>query len=163
PYKWPVLPPHPDRLAETLALIPRLRERAGPGPFAGPGAGSADARIDLKLLLWRTLGALHARGTRAAHARFAALDGEHLLAGTGRGGVGGGARVAGGGAISWGEPQGEGGPPSPQERLPERELRKTRDVAVASGSARVRWTRKAGILLVDRERGVHAERCIAFE
>ena len=40
------LPTHPDRRAPTLAV----REAAVEGPHASPGAGSDDARVDLKLL-----------------------------------------------------------------------------------------------------------------
>ena len=43
------------------------------------------------------------------------------------------------------------------------DLRRKRDILVASGGARVRFSRKGGIRFVDRARDVNSENCILFE
>ncbi len=158
------LPLHPDRRAETLAV----RETPGPGPHAAPGAGSADARVDLKLLLHEVREALSRHGTEAARRRFAEIDAPDLLAGTVQDGTARGVMVAleevlslcSGGCGS-----------SPEDRAVDdeaqvfegRELRRKKDILVASAGSRIRWSRKGGVLLVDRAHDIHAEDCIRFE
>ncbi|MBK8977756.1 MAG: hypothetical protein IPM29_17755 [Planctomycetes bacterium] len=162
-------PPSPDRLADTLAVRERLWATAGPGPFRAPGAGSADARIDLKLWWWQARTAVAARGTDAARARLASVDTPDLAAGTVTDGVARGVRVALEEAISLCEPAPPPPPPEPDDPLDPllvfegRELRKRRELLVASGGARLRWSRRGGILFVDRDHGVHAEDCVRFE
>lgn len=155
---------HPDRLATTLAV----RETGGTGPFAAPGAGSADARVDLKLLLHEAREALATRGTAAARQRFEAIDAPDLLAGTVQDGTARGVMVALEEVLSLcsGTP---GSRPEDREIDEDaqvfegKELRRKKDILVASAGSRIRWSRKGGVLLVDREHGVHAEDCIRFE
>jgi len=160
-------PPHPDRIASTLALRDRLARAAGPGPFALPGPGSADARVDLKLRWHATRVALRQRGTDAARARLSGLDTPDLLAGTVQDGVARGLMVALEEAESLcGEPAGDEPDPADEDAPPitdRAQLRRARDVLIASAEARVRFSRKGGILLVDRARDVHLENCIRFE
>jgi hypothetical protein len=160
----PAHPPHPDRRATTLAVRPA----AGPGPFAPPGEGSADARVDLKLLLARARRALAERGTPAALERFAQVDAPDLLAGTVQDGVARGVMVALEETLSLCT----GEEPARPEDLPDedgaerfegRDLRRKKDILVASGGARIRWSRRGGLLLVDRAHEVHEEDCIRFE
>ncbi|MEY2979843.1 MAG: hypothetical protein RL562_70 [Planctomycetota bacterium] len=158
------LPLHPDRSARTLAV----RATPGPGPFAAPGPGSADARVDLKLLLHEARVALAERGTEAARRRFADIDAPHLLAGTIQDGTARGVMAALEEVLSLCS-----GTPGlrPEDRVADeeaqvfegRELRRKKDILVASAGSRIRWSRKGGVLLVDREHGIHAEDCIRFE
>jgi hypothetical protein len=139
---------------------------AGPtGPFQMPGPGSADVRLDLKLFADEVRTILAERGTDAARARLAHLTTPDLWAGTVQDGVARGLMVALEEAASLCSPAIE---PTPEEdpedqRFERRELRRKRDILVASAGARVRFSRKGGILLVDRENGVHAENCVWFE
>ena len=58
-------------LATTLAQREVLELEAFDGPFEPPGAGSEDARVDLKLLEYELRDALASRGTEEAEARLA--------------------------------------------------------------------------------------------
>src|SRR5262249_5068277 len=143
--------PHPDRLALNLAHRATLPADAWHGPFVAPDPGSDDARVDLKLLAFEVKRALAERGTPAAHARLAELIGPDLWAGTVRDGTARGMRVALEEALSLCAP-----PAASPERAPfdtvleQRELRRHRDLLVASGGARIRFSRKLGVLFVDR-------------
>lgn len=156
------LPSHPDRVAPTLAVRARLLARSV-GPFAAPGPGSADARVDLKLLAHATARALASRGTDAARARLAGLDTPDLLAGTLQDGTARGLASAYEDALSLCTQAPGETPPTWDEVVEGRDLRRRREVLVASGCARVRFSRKGGILFVDREHDVHEENCIWFE
>lgn len=160
-----MLPPHPDRTATTLATLPECRARAGDGPFAGPGPGSADARVPLKQALEAARLALQTRATPAARERFARIAGADLVAGTVRDGVARGLLVAAEETLSLCKPapRSDEPEPDPLALVSQRELRKPREVLVASGGARVRWSRKAGFLFVERAEGAHAEDCVHFE
>lgn len=162
----PAVRPHPNRCATTLAT--RVPPEAGGGPYEPPGAGSADARVDLKLLLFRARRALETRGTDAARARFRSVDEPDLLAGTVQDGVARGVAVALEEVVALCDgPE----PPPPEdepdedgaERFEGRDLRRKKDILVASGGARIRWSRRGGILFVDRDHDVHEEDCIRFE
>lgn len=159
------MPPHPDRRAATLAQCANLAERSGPGPFQPPGPGSADARIDLKLLAYEANRALTRRGTEAAVRRIADLRGPDLWAGTIQDGTARGFMVALEEAIDLCEPPAE----EPDldrdaDRVFEgKVLRRKRDILIASAGARIRFGRRTGVLLVDRDRGLHTENCIRFE
>lgn len=160
-----MLPPHPDRSAETLANVPEGRLRAGVTSFATPGEGSRDARIELKQALERARMALASRATEAARARWQAIAGEELHAGTVRDAVARGVRVAAEETLSLCKPR-----PSDVEPLPdplalvsERELRKPREILVASAGFRARWSRKSGFLFVDRASDLHVEDALRFE
>lgn len=155
---------HPDRRATTLAV----REPASDGPYATPGPGSADARVDLKLLLHAARSALAARGTDAARRRFAEIDSPDLLAGTVQDGAARGVMVALEEVLSL--CSGIAGQ-RPEERPVDdeatvfegRDLRRKKDILVASGGSRIRWSRKGGVLLVDRAHDVHVEDFVRFE
>lgn len=160
-------PAHPDRLIATLAqrtAMPSATDACEPNADHVPG----DARVDVALLLWRARRALATRGTPAARARFAAIDAPQLLAGTVQDGVARGVLVALEETISLCS----GSESLPAESLPaddgaerfvDRDLRRKKDIVVASRGARVRWSRKGGVLFVDREHDVHEEDCIRFE
>ncbi len=154
---------HPDRLAATLAQRDALPSTAWQGPFATPGPGSDDARVDLKLAAHRAARILAARGTPAARARLAGLDTPDLLAGTVQDGTARGLLVALEEAISLCEAPPPSGDTTPADVLEGRALRRKRDILIASASARIRFSRKGGLLLVDRGRGVHVLDCMRFE
>jgi hypothetical protein len=130
-----------------------------------PGPGSDDARVDLKLLAFETKDALQHHGTPEAEARLAELSGADLWAGTIQDGTARGFKVALEEALSLCAPP----TPRPAEEFPEstvyvgKELRRKRDLLVASGGARIRFSRKGGFLLVDRHHDVHVVNCLAFE
>ncbi|MCA8942642.1 MAG: hypothetical protein KDB80_08815 [Planctomycetes bacterium] len=153
-------PSHPDRRARTLAQ----RVHAS-GEFAPPGAGSADARVDLELLSAATTHALESRGTPAARERLAGLDSADLRAGTVQDGCARGFAVALEEAASLCEP-----PPSDPEpafeatdRIVGRDLRRRREFVLKSGGSRVRFARKSGITLIDRSDDTAQPDCIRFE
>jgi hypothetical protein len=160
----PELPtPHPDRAAATLVnLLP------APGaPFAPPGAGSADCRIDLKLLQWRALAvAAHCAPSAAHLAPLARERHPDLWAGTVQDGVARGFAARLEEAIALAP-----APAAPRPLAAEadarvssgRELRKRKDLLVASGGARVRFARKTGVLFVDREAALQSANCLRFE
>lgn len=159
---------HPDRCAATLADVPAARQRQGEGPFAPPGPGSRDARIDLKLLQWRALRA--AEAAEPARARLAGLDPAErpdLWAGTVQDGVARGFAVALEEACSLGPPApappGAPDDPGHLQVLAGRDLRRHKDLLVAAGSARVRFSRKQGLLFVDRTVDAHSVNCLRFE
>lgn len=157
---------HPDRAAATLANVDDQRAHRGSGPFQAPGAGALDARIDLKLLQWRAQQA--AAASARARERLACFDTQQhpdLWAGTIQDGTARGFAAALEEAIALAPP--------PATRATEdvppptvwtgKELRKKKDLLVASGGARVRFSRKEGVLLVDRDGGVHSKNCVRFE
>ena len=159
---------HPDRAAATLANVDEQRAARGDGPFAAPGAGAFDCRIDLKLLQWRALAAA-ARSPRA-QARLAAFAAEahpDLWAGTVQDGTARGFAAALEEAVALAPaPAGLPAPPSDEPRLQTstgKALRKRKDLLVASGGARVRFSRKQGLLFVARDDGTHAANCLWFE
>lgn len=157
--------PHPDRAARTLAERAAMLAAGGPFAPSDPGPGSADARLDLKTLRIHTERALAERGTDAARARLAGLDTPDLLAGTVQDGTARGLAVAYEEALSLCTPA----PPGPAPEDPEARivigpaLRKIKDLLVASGGARARFSRKRGLHFVDRARDLNLEDCLAFE
>jgi hypothetical protein len=163
-------PSHPDRAAATLADLLAADDAhgaAGRGPFAPPGPGAADCRIDLKLLQWRALrAAAHGERARARLAPLAAAAHPDVWAGTVRDGVARGFAVRLEEAIAAAPPE---APPRELATTPGartttgRELRKRRDLLVASGGARVRFSRKEGVLFVDRAEQLHSRNCVRFE
>jgi hypothetical protein len=157
---------HPDRAAATLASVDTAPAAAD--AFAAPGRGAADCRIDLKLLQWCALQAT-ARDERA-RAHLASLAPEahpDLWAGTVRDGVARGFAVRLEEAIALAAPPAP--PPAPLADTPGarvttgRELRKRRDVLVASGGTRVRFTRRDGVTFVDRDERITSRNCVRFE
>jgi hypothetical protein len=163
------LPPHPDRLAPTLAARELLPPAAFAGPFAPPGADAADARADLKLLAARAFRALHARGTDAAFARLHGLWSEDLWAGTVQDATARGFASALEDALSLCAPA-PPEPPFPDPRrahevtvVTGRELARRKDLLVASEGPRVRWSRKGGVQYVDRALDLNVEHAVWFE
>jgi hypothetical protein len=163
--------PHPDREAQTLAARKSLPASAFDGPFALPGEGAADCRIDLKLLAEGARRALATRATAMAEGRLVELDSPDLWAGTIQDGAARGFMAALEEAISLclPEPEPLALAPTPAAIDPDRrcfegkELRRKQDLLVASGGARVRFSRKSGLQLIDRDAGLNAERCVLFE
>ncbi|MBL8755426.1 MAG: hypothetical protein JNK15_19150 [Planctomycetes bacterium] len=163
----PVVPmPHPDRAAATLAnLVPAV------GQYAPPGAGAADCRIDLKLLQWRAAAAI-ARSRRSRDHLGSLTPEAHpdLWAGTVPDGVARGfaVRLEECLALADADAPAAATGPTPAGTTPPRtttgkELRKRKDLLVASGGARVRFTRKEGVLFVDRDARLHSANCLWFE
>ncbi|MGE3171518.1 MAG: hypothetical protein AB7O97_02755 [Planctomycetota bacterium] len=157
---------HPDRRAATLAGTAAPAKILAGGHLP-PGRGAGDCRIDLKLLQWRALRAVSR--SAAARARLEAYDPmlrPDLWAGTVQDGVARGFAVALEEAIALAPP--EPAPPPPPDAavlqvFTGKELRKKRDLLVDSAGARVRFSRKGGLLLVDRAAEVHSENCLRFE
>jgi hypothetical protein len=160
----PVAPTtHPDRAAATLAQLPA---DPGPaGPFTAPGAGAADCRIDLKLLQWQALQAMaNAPASRAHLAPFDAERHPDLWAGTVQDGVARGFAVKLEEAIALAGPLPvERGPAASAAAVVGKDLRRRKDLLVRSGGARVRFSRKEGVLFVARGDGLHAGNCLRFE
>ncbi len=158
---------HPDRAAATLANVTDLRDERGDGPFAPPGPGAVDCRIDLKLLRWQA----EAAATRSPRARerLAALGLDHrpdLCAGTVRDGTARGLAAALEEVVALAPPARASDPPTDGVHAQEftgRELRKKKDLLVSSGGVRVRFSRREGLLYVDRAGGVHSSNCLRFE
>ncbi len=101
-------------------------------------------------------------------ARFAAIDAPELLAGTVQDGVARGVLVA----LEESASLCRGSEPPRAEDLPDpddaeeftgRDLRRKKDIVVASGGSRMRWSRRGGLQLVDREHEVNEEDCIRFD
>lgn len=159
---------HPDRVAATLANVADVRTERGAGPFAVPGAGADDARIDLKLLLWRALAAA-ARSPRARQ-HLTALDLDHrpdLRAGTVQDGVARGLMAALEEVVALAPPAATAVTPAfdpvRHQEWTGRELRKKKDLLVKSGGPRMRYSRREGLLYVDRDGGQHSSNCLRFE
>jgi hypothetical protein len=160
----PVVPmPHPDRAAATLANLV-----AAAGPFAPPGAGAADCRIDLKLLQWRAGAALaSSERARAWLGELTSAAHPDIWAGTVQDGVARGFAARLEECIALAD-TGHAATVGPERASPTRvstgkELKKRKDLLVASGGSRVRFTRKEGLLFVDRDAGLHATNCLWFD
>lgn len=157
---------HPDRRLVVLGPVQRALA-ADPGRQP-PAPGAADCRIDLKLLQWRALQA----ATRSPVARTKLQAWDQLLrpdlwAGTVQDGVARGFAVALEEVIA-AAPPAPIDPPPPDDPVRMQTftgsaLRKKKDLLVDSGGARVRFSRKEGVLLVDRRAGVTSPNCLRFE
>lgn len=155
---------HPDRAAVTLANLPESAAARPSSGFHLPGVGAGDCRIDLKLLQWRALAAA-ARSERARQhlATFGATAHPELWAGTVQDGVARGFAARLEEAIALAPPLPTIAPLDGVRITEGKQLRKRKDVLVASGGSRVRFTRKEGLLFVEREGGLHANNCLRFE
>jgi hypothetical protein len=168
---------HPDRLATTLATLQAARAaRATPasGDFAPIGSGSADCRIELKMAQWRALQAAAASPAAAEHlAGYAREDVPELWAGTVQDGVARGFLVRLEEVCSL-EPEVQApaaepnatdvsAPTGKRTVFTGKELRRKKDILIASASSRVRFSRKGGLLFVDREHEINSENCLWFE
>ncbi len=164
---------NPDRRATTLAerAVLLTQEPAIRAATARRRPGIAtDARADLHLLRHRTQRAVRDGGNEAAMALLADLDSDDLLAGTIQDGTARGLMARLEEAISLCDPQ-PAAAPSVDEIADDphtvtfsaKDLRRKRDILVASGGARIRFSRRAGCHLIDRRLGIHEEHCIQFE
>lgn len=155
--------PHPDRAAATLAQLPPA---TAPGTaFAAPGTGAADCRIEYKLLQWQALQAMaRCPASRAHLAPYAADAHPDLWAGTVQDGVARGfaARLEEAVALA-GPPPAERAPAPDAAAVVGKDLRRRKDLLVRSAGARVRFSRKDGVLFVARDDGLHATNCLRFE
>lgn len=165
---------HPDRLATTLATLGAARASRGSGDFQPIGSGSADCRIELKIAQWHALRAAAASPAAAEHlAGFAREDVPELWAGTVQDGVARGfmARLE---EVCSLAPEKQpaaatsNGPdvPTPTGKstvFTGKELRRKKDILIASASSRVRFSRKGGLLFIDREQDINSENCLWFE
>lgn len=158
---------HPDRVAVTLANVASARAHRS-GPFAPPGPGASDCRIDLKLLQFRALDAARRSPRAREHlASFAIAERPDLWAGTVQDGVARGFAVALEEAVALAPPVAAA--PAPSEdplhttTWTGKDLRKKKDLLVKSGGARVRFSRKEGLLYRDREGDTHSTNCLRFE
>ena len=177
---------HPDRLATTLATLQAARASRSTENSAPIGDGAADCRIDLKMAQWRALRAAAASPAAAEH--LASYDREQfpeLWAGTVQDGVARGFQVrleeASSLATALQIPPAakdaeQGAAHDAMQAIDEaqpqtgkrsvfigKELRRKKDILIASAGSRVRFSRKGGLLFVDREHDINSENCLWFE
>ncbi len=160
------LPAHADRLISTLAQRNARMHEGASGPYLQPGAGSGDARVDLKLLAHRARQALEKSASGEARERLAGLDSPDLWAGTIQDGTARGFKVALEEAISLcdGNNQSAVADVEAEDVLTDpKQLRRKREILVASAGTRMRFSRKKGLQLIDRRREFNQENCIQFE
>ncbi len=161
----PAAPPsHPDRHAATLVQIDPAAAATG---CAAPGAGARDCRIDLKLLQWRARAACRRSDAARTHlARWPEKRHPDLWAGTVRDGVARGFAVALEEALALaGESPGEAGgqPAVDGRRTVGKELRRRKELTIASRCATVRFARKTGLSLCDPAGLVLSANFLCFE
>src|SRR5690606_18522885 len=125
-----------------------------------------------KLLLHRARTAVAERPDPDGAAALRRIASPDLLAGTVQDGTARGVMVVLEEAISLcGVPLGRSEPPWVEPSNAEHEhavtdgraLRRRKDLLVASGGARIRWSRRGGVLFVDRAVDVHADACRRLE
>lgn len=153
---------HPDRRARTLADA----SPASQGAWALPEAGARDCRIDLKLLQWKALRACASSPRARERLRdFAPEQRPDVWAGTVQDGLARGFAVALEEAISLAPAAAPHPAPDPVhvQIVTGKELRKRKDLLVKSGGARVRFSRKEGVLFVDRDADTNSPNCLRFE
>lgn len=155
---------HPDRAAATLASLLAARAQVDEPDCHRPGAGAADCRIDQKLLLWQAQAALAAANSRAHLADLPVERHPDLWAGTVQDGVARGFSVRLEECIALADLPRPVAPNLGESAIVTgKELRKKKDLLVASDGARIRFTRKEGLLFVDRAANLHAANCLRFE
>jgi|GEM_PF-4089596 len=159
------LPVHPDRRAATLLQVLRGGERPAEGASELPEPGSADCRIDLKQLIYRARSAIASAPSAAQH--LAPLKEElhpDLWSGTVPDGVARGfaARLEEACSLA-SDPVSPDAPEELVELVEGKELRRKKDFLVAAGKTRARFSRKGGLLLIDRSHDLHSENCLWFE
>ncbi len=165
---------HPDRRGRTLLQCHAARE-SDLGPWDPPGPGSRDARIDLKLLAFRAQQALlHSTAARQRLLGLSPTLRPDLWAGTVQDGTARGFAVALEEAASLlpedprdGDPTAvlAAHPPDPLrgQILHGKDLRRRKDLLVTSAGPRVRFSRKEGLLLLDRDGGIRSQGFLRFE
>ena len=159
---------HPDRLATTLATLPQARGGRPDGEFTTAGPGAADCRIDGKQLQWLALRAAERSPAAANHlAAYAPAEYPELWAGTVQDGVARGFRARLEEVCSLAEHADRAAwtiqPPEDATEFTGKTLRRKKDILIASGGCRVRFSRKGGLLFVDREHDINSENCLWFE
>jgi hypothetical protein len=154
---------HPDRAATTLADRARIITDGRSQP-EGAGAGHGDARVDLRLL-WHAVDlALATRSTAAARDWLAGLDTADLRAGTVQDGTARGLRARLEEAISLCKPAPPSPDPDPDEDvITGKDLRRKREILIASAGVRIRFSRKQGVHLIDRARDVNTPHFLQFD
>ena len=143
-----------------------LLARGEKGPWQTTGAGILDARVDLCRYRDAAHRALATRGNDAAREWLAGLDTDDLRAGTIQDGTARGLMARLEEAISLCDPaelESENTVDADPPPLTARELRRKREFLVASAGARIRFSRRTGILLVHRSEDIHSEQCVQFE
>ena len=165
--------PHPDRAAATLAQRERLlaqvshRQDSSTEDWQMPGPAAGDARVDVHLLRHAADRAVREHDSAAARAWLEGLDTPDILEGTVQDGTARGLCARYEEAISLcptpPSSDTDEDPDTKAQVFTDKELRRKRDILVASGGARIRFSRRRGILLVDRQRDIHEEDCIQFE
>ena len=157
---------HPDRAATTLAdRIRRIAngDHAGQEPSESAAAAN-DARVDLHRLWHAVDRALATRGTDAARDWLAGLDTPDLRAGTIQDGTARGLRARLEEAISLCEPMSPDPDQDPDaDVITGADLRRKRDILIASAGVRIRFSRKRGLHLVDRSRDINTPNFIQFD
>ena len=155
--------PPPDRRAATLAERQRLLATAREGPFDGL-EGASDARVDLHLLWAEVDEALRTRGTADARTWIEGLDTPDLRAGTLQDGTARGLAARLEEALSLCGPRAEDEPdPEFDDEPAGKALRKIREFLIPSAGARVRFSRRDGFHLIDRDRGINERDCLRLE
>lgn len=155
-------PSHSDRNARTLA-------QRDPTASASEASPSGDARVDLQLLWFEADRALATRGTAAARAWLADYQTPDLRAGTIQDGAARGMMARLEEAISLCKPapdsDAQPADDADYESAPiiGKDLRRRREILVASAGTRIRFSRKGGIHIIDRERDVNVETCVWFD
>ncbi|MEC8253246.1 MAG: hypothetical protein VX044_08545 [Planctomycetota bacterium] len=157
--------PHPDRRKATLHQVLASDPPQVANPASLPGIGSADCRIDLKQWIFRARRAMAASADAARHLEpLSEARHPDLWAGTVPDGVARGFAARLEEACSMANcADATPAPEPPRERHDGAALRRKKDLLVAAGAARVRFTRKGGLLFVVRDRDVHTENCLWFE
>jgi hypothetical protein len=154
---------HPDRAATTLADRARLIADNSPQPESA-GAGIGDARVDLHLLWHAVDRTLATRSTAAALDWLAGLDTADLRAGTVQDGTARGLRARLEEAISLCKPASPSPDPDPDEDvITGKDLRRKREILIASAGVRIRFSRKQGVHLIDRARDVNTPHFLQFD
>ena len=156
---------HPDRRATTLLQVLQAASAPARDAPAPPGPGSADCRINLKQRIYRARLAMTSSAAATEYlAPLAEADHPDLWAGTVPDGVAMGfaARLEEACSLAP-QPRADALPVDDVETLEGDALRKKKDLLVAAGEARIRFSRKGGVLLVGRSSDVHSEDCLWFE
>lgn len=162
---------HPDRLATTLATLAEARASRPDSAGSPIGPGAADCRVDLKLAQWQALRAADQSPAAAAHLATYGKDAyPELWAGTVRDGVARGFMVHLEETCSLAGLSGDNSDQSSKTAIESKltvftgkELRRKKDILIASAGCRVRFSRKGGLLFVDREQDINSENCLWFE
>jgi hypothetical protein len=155
-------PHHPDRRARTLANV---TARGATGMIA-PGGGARDTRINLKILQWHALRAADTSAkVRERLHEFDPATRPDAWAGTVQDGFARGFAVALEEAIALGQQPVIEQPFDPvhTQHITGKDLRKKKDLLVASAGARIRFSRKEGVLFVDRKTETNSPNCLRFE